>query len=268
MLIAIAQVIYDDWIDDMRSLGSRVTLAKEVLKKCFENPGGIQLLVLPAGFVMCTKREDCDIAAESLRRASLGAEITLAFGVDYRRTKESGAKKTPISPPFFGYVVGPKGEKLIWGLRQRGTGGTCRVDKKSLDSELTADEAIRSKRLFPVADKTVALIICGEMTTSVTGTVNRARVPEYIVKTRKDVDLIVDIAHGDKLIKPHPRSWFPAMGSIGRPSIVCEHISNRYLDHKGMVKDKTIGPVYERGLGKPVKITRDDRYYLQVYELK
>lgn len=255
MRFAVAHIIYEDWKKDMRNERDRKALLKDILNRLAKETPKVHLLVLPAGFIWTKRVRDCEPIANRVIRSLPDKHPAIAFGIDCRPSNNGSDKNESNSPPYFGYAVSHKGEKLVWNHRQQGTCSKHRINGKDLNS---------SERIFKVSNKKIAFIICGEITTKALKS-NGLRLPEYISK-EKDIDLFIDIAHGDKKIKPYGRSWFPAMKSTGKPCVISEHIGRYYKSNGLYCENSKLGPDYSYKVKKPKSI-RMDKYYLKVYDL-
>lgn len=255
MRFAVAHIVYEDWVKDMRNERARKTLLKDVLNQLAKETPKVHLLVLPGGFIMTKRVGDCEPTAKRILRGLPEKHAAIAFGIDCRRSNNGSDKIKSSSPPFFGYAVSDKNEKLVWNLRQQGTCAQDKIRKRDL---------IIDERIFKVANKKIAFIICGEMTTKAINS-NGPRLPEYISKN-KDVDLFINITHGDRLIKPNQKSWFPAMKATGKPCVLSEHLGSTYRNHGLYCENGKLGPDYSYKLKKPKSISMD-KYYLKIYDL-
>ena len=253
MKFAVAHIIYKDWEIDMRDLKKRTVLLKDILDELWKSQKHIDMLVLPAGFVMTKKVSECDSAASKLINSLPKKHPALVFGVDCRRN--GYGKREVSSPPYFGYVLSQKNKKLIWNLRQQGTGHHCLIKPEKVAVE---------ERIFSVNGSKAALTICGEMTSKV-AVKGRMRVAQFL-GNMNDVDLVVNIAHGDLKMSPPKISWFPAMKSARKPIVVAEHIGEKKNEKKGFNKSVKLGPELSNRLKRPISI-RKDEYYLKLYEL-
>jgi len=253
MKFAVAHIIYQDWETDMRDLEKRTLLLNSILNELSKSKKHIDMLVLPAGFVMTEKVSECDKVASKLISRLPKKHPTIVFGVDCRRNDDG--KKDSSSPPYFGYVVSQKNKKLVWSLRQKGTGYHCLIKPEKVAVE---------ERTFNVNGSKAALTMCGEMTSKV-AVKGRIRVVQFL-GSLNDVDLVVNIAHGDLKMSPPKISWFPAMKSARKPIVVAEHIGQEKTKKKGFNKSVRLGPELSRRLKRPISI-RKDEYYLKLYEL-
>ena len=253
MKIAVAHIIYKDWETDMRDLKKRTVLLKDILDELSKSKKHTDLLVLPAGFIMTKKVSECDRAASKLINSLPKKHPALVFGIDCRRNGDG--KRDVSSPPYFGYVLSQKNKKLIWNLRQQGTGHHCLIKPEKVAVE---------ERIFSVNGSKAALTICGEMTSKV-AVKGRMRVSQFLAEMN-DVDLVVNIAHGDLKMSPPNITWFPAMKAARKPIVVAEHIGQKKAEKKGFNKSVKLGPDFSRRLKKPTSI-RKNEYYLKLYEL-
>jgi len=253
MKFAIAHVIYKRWKTDMRDLKKRTVLLRDILKALSKSKNHIDMLVLPAGYIWTKKVSECDKTASKLISGLPKTHPAIVFGVDCRRNGDG--KRDVSSPPFFGYVLSQNNKKLIWSLRQQGTGHHCLVKPEKVAAE---------ERIFNVSGNKVALTICGEMTSKISAK-GRMRISQFIGE-KNDVDLVVNIAHGDLKTAPPNITWFPAMKSARKPIVVAEHIGEDKIEKKGFNQSVNLGPEFSRRLKKPISI-RKDEYYLKLYEL-
>jgi len=260
MRIAAAHIIYDNWIRDMRNVDERLKLLKEIISKGNKIDPIVDLLVLPAGYIMCKKVTDCQNNANKLIQSLPKHHPDLIFGIDCRRTDTDYEKSRTDSPPYFAYKFSSKKKEYKNKddyIRQQGTGSDSKVEKLKIDS---------SKRCLNVKGKKIGIIVCGEMTSRVKGEKYQPRLPVYLVGEKK-LDLIVDIAHADRLIKPLPRSWYPAMKATGKPCVLSQHIHRDYLSDKRFCKSEKLGPNYSYLLKKPFSIC-EKKYIIQIYDFK
>lgn len=249
MKIAVAHIIYHKWYHDMLDSNER----KNITSSIISDLPSVDLLVFPAGYLMCNRVKDCDKTANRFLKNLPHKHPYVIFGVDCRRSEND--YKGLCSPPYFGYVVSNSNEKVIWGLRQQGTSAECYLRRTQFNSN----------RYFTIKNKTIALIICGEMTTRF----RKMRLSKYVAKkevANKKVDLVVDISHANKRIKP-PRWWLPAMKEIGKPCVVSEHIGESFLGNGHLCPDKKVGPPNLSYELKLISRKKCEDYYLNIFKL-
>ena len=126
------------------------------------------------------------------------------------------------------------------------------------------EKILDKMRIFKVNGIKAALNICGEMTTKV-AVKGRLRLSQFLGE-KKDVDLVVNIAHGDLKMSPQKITWFPAMNSVRKPILVAEHIGDKKVEKKGFNQSVKLGPELSKGLKRPTSI-RKAGYCLKIYDM-
>jgi hypothetical protein len=211
MRIAVTTVMYeDDWHADAANLNARLALLDGIL----ETTTGVDLLVLPAGFVCATSEAAAKKAAARVV-AKTRSRVAVVFGCDVTTSKKKARKSKAQN---FAYLARRDGSPALWHVQQLAATSADRIVVNDADDD---------DRVVSFLGKKVGFLICGEMMAKRRG---RGFGGQRLGKTLvQDADLVIDIAHADVKTGNWKRTWSAALRDLGgfksrRPVAMAQHL--------------------------------------------
>ncbi len=254
MNIAVAHIIYfsdESYEVEARRTDERFILAGEIMKDISSLSCDIDLLILPAGYFVSPRHDDCFGLAERLASKFSSQKYAVAFGVNHEVCRGNFDRNS--YDYSHGFVAGPGGKKLVWGVDQLGARRRDRIQSNE----------INDKRIFELAGLKVGLLLCGEMNSIMEDVDGNPRMSEYLAR---ESDFVVNLTHADIQLVPSFLSWFPAMRDMQRPCVVAEHIWNDYLGDRRYSQSSERGIDYSCGAGV-IASKMTSKYNLVTYSI-